>query len=180
MAQEHQHPVSKEAQARSIDALTQRNVETIAKMEKAAHQERTYGQMIADRFAATIGSWTFIIIQSILLGVWVILNVTQAMYHWDPYPFTLLNLALSFEAAFASPIIMMSQNRQGRLAELRNHLDLQINLLSEQENTETLRLLRQIGEKIGVELDQPLEAALEQRTKPDKILKDIEQSGIRP
>ena len=66
------------------------------------------GQRIADAVAATMGSWKFIIIQSTLLLAWVTLNVTAWQRHWDPYPFILLNLALSFQAAYAAPFIMMS------------------------------------------------------------------------
>ena len=61
------------------------------------------GQKVADAVAATIGSWPFIIIQSCLLAAWVTLNVIAWMRHWDPYPFILLNLALSFQAAYAGP-----------------------------------------------------------------------------
>jgi uncharacterized membrane protein len=60
-------------------------------------------------------------------------NITAYLRHWDPYPFVLLNLALSFPSAFAAPILMISQNRQAKLSERRNHLDLQINMLAEQE-----------------------------------------------
>src|SRR5664280_1557222 len=63
----------------------------------------TLGQRIADAVAATMGSWTFIIIQSVLLMVWIALNVTAYVQQWDPYPFILLNLALSFQAAYAAP-----------------------------------------------------------------------------
>ncbi len=70
----------------------------------------TPGQRIADTVAATMGSWRFIVIQSALLVVWVALNLTAYVRHWDPYPFILLNLALSFQAAYAAPFIMMSQN----------------------------------------------------------------------
>ena len=69
----------------------------------------TIGQRIADAVAATMGSWTFIIIQSFLLMFWIALNVTAYVQQWDPYPFILLNLALSFQAAYAAPFIMMSQ-----------------------------------------------------------------------
>ncbi len=72
----------------------------------------TPGQRVADLVASVMGSWSFIIIQSILLAIWVSLNVTSYFFHWDEYPFILLNLALSFQAAYAAPIIMMSQNRQ--------------------------------------------------------------------
>jgi len=71
----------------------------------------TVGQRIADTVAANMGSWRFIIVQSIILIIWIILNVTAYVYQWDPYPFILLNLALSFQAAYAAPFIMMSQNR---------------------------------------------------------------------
>jgi uncharacterized membrane protein len=59
-----------------------------------------------------MGSWNFIIIQSVFLVFWIALNVTAFVQQWDPYPFILLNLALSFQAAYAAPFIMMSQNRQ--------------------------------------------------------------------
>src|SRR4051812_20341274 len=72
----------------------------------------TPGARLADRVAETVGSWRFIIIQSVLLGVWIILNMVAVVNQWDPYPFILLNLVLSFQAAYAAPIIMMSQNRQ--------------------------------------------------------------------
>src|SRR5215813_10492295 len=134
--------------SRSTGNLAQRNVETIAKIEEASHHSRTVGERVADGFAVTVGSWKFIIGQSVLLGLWVCLNIVGWIRHWDPYPFILLNLALSFQAAYASPIIMMSQNRQARLSERRNRLDLQINLLSEQENTEMLRLLGRIAKHL--------------------------------
>ena len=66
---------------------------------------------LADKIAAFIGSWRFIIIQSTILTIWVILNVI-GLFHFDPYPFILLNLFLSFEAAYATPLILMSATRQ--------------------------------------------------------------------
>lgn len=72
----------------------------------------TYGERVADTVAATMGSWSFIIVQSVILTIWIVLNLIAWMRHWDPYPFILLNLALSFQAAYAAPFIMISQNRQ--------------------------------------------------------------------
>jgi uncharacterized membrane protein len=92
----------------------------------------TFGQRIADGVAATMGSWRFIIVQSVLLGIWIVLNVTELIFHaWDPYPFILLNLALSFQAAYAAPIIMMSQNRQSSKDRMQAELDLNTNLKAE-------------------------------------------------
>jgi uncharacterized membrane protein len=133
-----------------------------------------------------IGSWTFILSQAVLLLIWMILNLVAWIRHWDPYPFILLNLALSFQAAFAGPIIMMSQNRQSRFIERRNQLDLQINLLAEQENTEMLRLLRLLCAKAGVPRDELLNTELlSEETKPDALIAQItktavEQSPINP
>ena len=80
-----------------------------------------------------MGSWTFIIIQSVLLAIWIILNVTAFIKQWDPYPFILLNLALSFQAAYAAPVIMMSQNRQAALDRADAATDYQINAKAELE-----------------------------------------------
>ncbi len=78
-----------------------------------AYQERlSFGQRLADKVAHGMGSWKFIIWQSILVLLWMILNVVGFMRHWDVYPFILLNLLFSTQAAYAAPVIMMSQNRQ--------------------------------------------------------------------
>jgi uncharacterized membrane protein len=91
----------------------------------------TFGQRVADTVADTIGSWPFIITQSIILVIWIILNVTAWINHWDPYPFILLNLMLSFQAAYAGPVIMMSQNRQSSKDRLAAEIDHQVNTKAE-------------------------------------------------
>ena len=95
--------------------------------------ELTIGQKVADSVAAGMGSWKFIIIQSAALLVWIILNVTAYIAHWDPYPFILLNLALSFQAAYAAPFIMMAQNRQQDIDRKEAENDHQINVKAELE-----------------------------------------------
>jgi uncharacterized membrane protein len=99
----------------------------------SADVELTPGQRIADQVAATMGSWPFIITQSTILLGWIILNIVVWMNHWDPYPFILLNLALSFQAAYAAPFIMMSQNRQQNIDRLAAESDYQINVKAELE-----------------------------------------------
>ena len=99
----------------------------------AAQDQLTMGQKIADAVASNMGSWRFIIIQSGLLFVWVVLNITAFVFHWDPYPFILLNLALSFQAAYAAPFIMMSQNRQQDIDRLAAENDYQVNIKAELE-----------------------------------------------
>ena len=77
------------------------------------HREKsTSGQRVADKVAEVMGSWPFIIGQSVIILIWITLNFTAYVKSWDPYPFILLNLLFSTQAAYAAPIIMMSQNRQ--------------------------------------------------------------------
>jgi uncharacterized membrane protein len=86
------------------------------------------GDRLADSVANGMGSWRFIIVQSILVIVWMTLNLAGFCYHWDVYPFILLNLLFSTQAAYAAPIIMMSQNRQNERDRHHAHADYQTNL----------------------------------------------------
>ncbi len=70
-----------------------------------------FGQRAAEAMAHAVGSWGFLITQSCLLAGWIALNVLAYVRHWDPYPFILLNLALSFQAAFTGPILLIASNR---------------------------------------------------------------------
>jgi uncharacterized membrane protein len=106
--------------------------EAAASVANAAPQ-LTLGQRVADRVAATMGSWKFIIIQSAILVAWIVMNVVAYMRHWDPYPFILLNLALSFQAAYAAPFIMMAQNRQQEIDRQAAMNDYQVNIKAELE-----------------------------------------------
>ena len=83
------------------------------------HDEATLGERVADRFAGGIGSWWFLGIQSVLIAVWILLNVLMVIFHWDPYPFILLNLMFSIQAAFTGPVLLLSGNRQAQKDRLR-------------------------------------------------------------
>jgi uncharacterized membrane protein len=91
-------------------------------------QPPTFRERVADALAAQIGSWRFLVIQTIVLAGWITANVIGWMAEWDPYPFILLNLILSFQAAYTAPIIMMSQNRQAGIDRRRAIIDSEINL----------------------------------------------------
>lgn len=93
----------------------------------------TPGQRIADAVANNMGSWRFIIIQSCVIAVWVSLNIIGLIERWDPYPFILLNLGMSLQAAYAAPVIMMSQNRQNLKDRMAAEHDYEINLKAEEE-----------------------------------------------
>jgi uncharacterized membrane protein len=122
---------------------------------------RTPGQMIADKVAATMGSWPFIIIQSTILVGWITLNVTAFVNRWDPYPFILLNLALSFQAAYAAPFIMMSQNRQQQVDRIQAADDYRINIKAELEIELLHEKIDGLREKEVWALTQAVEALTE-------------------
>jgi uncharacterized membrane protein len=161
----------------------------VINVNEEADKKLTRGQIIADKVASTVGSWPFIIIQSFILAAWLVLNSLAWVYRWDPYPFILLNLALSFQAAYSAPFVMMSQNRQSekdRLTaqndyltdckgeeEVRNimeHLDhqdaviLQILQRMETQHKEVLshlsRLDPELARKLGVDIQQLSEEAI--------------------
>lgn len=88
------------------------------------HAPRHLGDTIADGVASSIGSWNFIIIQAVLMAAWIVLNTAGwFIWKWDLYPFVFLNLAMSAEAAFTAPIIMISQNRQASREKARDDLE---------------------------------------------------------
>ena len=113
------------------DAILRRMVSR--NVNEIEEEQMTLGQRVADKVADTIGSWRFIITQSIILTIWIILNVSAWINNWDPYPFILLNLMLSFQAAYAGPVIMMSQNRQSAKDRIAAEIDHQVNTKAEFE-----------------------------------------------
>lgn len=109
------------------------------------HRNNTFGQRAADRIATSMGSWPFVISQTVIIAFWIVLNVVGFVSHWDAYPFILLNLLFSTQAAYAAPIIMMSQNRQTQKDHLRDdHEAAEVEVLFQinQQQLEILHLLR--------------------------------------
>ena len=138
-----------------LEAAEERLLNELRSLRRAARKSHahgygydlTLGQRVADTVAATMGSWTFIVIQSAILLVWIVLNVTAFIEKWDPYPFILLNLALSFQAAYAAPFIMMSQNRQQDIDRKAAEHDYQVNIKAELEIELLHQKIDQLREK---------------------------------
>ena len=105
----------------------------IKNVNEVIKEQLTLGQKASDWIAAKVGSWNFIIGQSMLLTLWAVLNVTAWVRHWDPYPFILMNLVLSLQAAYTAPMIMMSQNRKADRDRIEAHVDYEVNLKAETE-----------------------------------------------
>lgn len=161
----------------SVVDLLKRNVEVVRKLEEAAKQERTTSERIARLVANFCGSMKFVWVHVIWFSAWIVFNVVPGVTHVDPFPFTFLTLIVSLEAIFLSTFILISQNHDTRISERRNHLDLQINLLSEQENTKMIMMLQAIARKVGAEIEQDQEMVLlAQETELEKVVEHIEQN----
>lgn len=120
-----------------------------------------FGSRLADAVAKDMGSWRFIILQTIMVILWMGLNLVGFFYHWDVYPFILLNLLFSTQAAYAAPIIMMSQNRQSERDRMQAQADYQTNIEAKQE----IEALTLILNKLDVEKLDKIIAMLEELKK---------------
>jgi uncharacterized membrane protein len=127
---------------RILRSMVSRNVNDIEE------EQMTLGQRVADKVADTIGSWRFIITQTVILTVWITLNALAQInkwgWAWDIYPFILLNLALSFQAAYSGPVIMMSQNRQSLKDRLAAEVDHDVNTKAEIEINNLIRRMNEL------------------------------------
>ena len=112
-------------------------------------KDATFGERVADAVAGFGGSWTFIIMFSILLAIYMTFDALLGRHAWDPYPYILLNLFLNMLAALQAPIIMMSQNRQDKKDRVRGELDYDVNRRAAVEIQGLARKLNLLGEKIG-------------------------------
>jgi uncharacterized membrane protein len=131
-----------------------RNVARIAKLESEQVNGRTVTERIAGAVTRAAGTAAFAIIHLVWFAAWIVINagLARGIAPFDPFPFSLLTMIVSLEAIFLSIWILISQNQMSRQADRREHLDLQINLLAEQESTATLRIVNRIAEHLGVDL----------------------------
>jgi uncharacterized membrane protein len=143
-----------------IHPLQTEEMRMLLRLREARRKHRTakpaeglsLGDRVSDGVASTVGSWRFIIVQSVILLIWMFLNVTAYVKQWDPYPFILLNLVLSFQAAYTAPVIMMSQNRQSNIDRISAQHDYDINIKSELEIELLHQKLDMLREKEFAEL----------------------------
>jgi len=164
----------------SFDEHIAKNVEAIIDLDKAAKTKRTRSELVADAIAQFCGSVTFVWANALFFLFWIAINTIPGIDHIDPFPFTFLTLVLSVEAIFLSTFILISQNLASRIAERRNHLDLQINLLSEQENTQMIALLEAIAEKVGADTSKVTNVeVLREEMEPERLAEEIEQREER-
>jgi uncharacterized membrane protein len=160
-------------------SLPSRNVRAIARLENEALHQRSVTDRLSDSITRFAGSSVFIILHIIWFTVWIILNLGRVpiIHPFDPYPFTFLTMVVSLEAIFLSIFVLISQNRMARQADRRAHLDLQINLLAEQENTMMLRMLERLCEKQGIKTESLKEEirSLFEKTDVHALMHELEK-----
>lgn len=135
-----------------LDRLATRR-QSIKSFRTRANRERTRAERYADKLIELVGSVPFLIFHVILFVVWLSLNarIIPGTETWDPFPFGLLTMVLTLEQSLLTIFIIISQNRASEIADLRNEIDLQVNVLAEEEISKALKLLRLIGEKLDID-----------------------------
>ena len=130
----------------------QEQIDLIAKHEQEFLAQRTSSEKLGDRMASFIGSLTYVAVHIILFSAWIVWNTFSiyALPHFNPPPFPILDVLFAFEAILVASFILMRQGRMSRRAERRDHLNLQIDLISEKEITKVLQLVRAMCSQMGL------------------------------
>jgi len=165
-----------ETPAVEIRGKTARNIESILKLEKDDQAELTGLHRLSHHVGWFVGTIYFLIAQCVFALVWVLLNAGpwQVGPAFDPYPFPLLSTVLAMEAVLLTSFVLIRQSAINRQSERRNHLDLQINLLAEEEVTYLLKLVRGIASKLDIDLQAgPQSEGLAKATPVESIARDL-------
>lgn len=161
-----------------VSKALERNIEVLEKLQRAADRNRTVQEKIADFITVWCGSMEFLYVHIAWFAAWILINTGNfpRVMPFDPFPFGLLTMIVSLEAIFLTNIVLISQNREAKMNSHKAALDLQIDLLSEYEVTQCLRLLRQVAEKLEIPLDDQKDLSeLCEDVAPEMVMKEIER-----
>jgi uncharacterized membrane protein len=160
--------------------LNHEQVPPVVNVNDVVDRKLTIGQKVADAVATSMGSWNFIIGQAVLMIIWISLNLVAWFHHFDVYPFVLLNLAMSAQAAFTAPVIMMSQNRQAQKDRLTAENDYKTDQRSEEQLFHVIAHLEH-QDALVLQIVQRLELQSQHLDKQDgailQIVQHIEQQN---
>jgi uncharacterized membrane protein len=159
--------------------IASRNISVISALEKEALESRTRGERAGDAIARHAGKIWFVVMHAVWFSLWIVWNgrAIPGVRAIDPFPFQFLTLITSLESIFLALFILMSQNRAGRQADVREHLHLQIDLLAEQEATKMLQMLQSLCRYHGLpEQSDPEVRELKDRTEPENLLRELREN----
>ena len=163
----------------SASRTVQDNIRAIITMQEKQDNDRTWSDRIGDMIGTFAGTVTFVLLHLVAFGAWAAANggVVPGVPAWDPYPFALLCMIVSMEGVLLSTFVLIKQNRMGVRSDRRNHLDLQINLLTEKEVTKVIQMLERISAHMGIE-DEVTDAEtkeLGRLTAVDELARELER-----
>jgi uncharacterized membrane protein len=153
------------------------NIAAVAKLEQEFLNQRSVTERMGDVIAGFAGSITFVILHLTWFTSWLLINTgnVPATRPFDPFPFVLLSVAVSCEAVLLSTLVLIKQNRMSRRADQRDHLNLQIGLLSEKEITTLLKLQRLMCDRMGIRTDDPEVVELAENTTVESVAKELDE-----
>ncbi len=171
------HPSEPSVQA--TVASTRKNIETVVRLEQGLMENRSLGERVSDVFTRFMGTMSFVVFHLLLFGFWFVVNLGWTpLKPFDPFPFGILTLIVSAEGVLLAIFVLVSQNRMSRQANQRAHLNLQIDLLSEQETTRLLQKVQSLVHHFGIE-ESSLSAEAEplsQETEVEALVHELQKS----
>ncbi len=153
-------------------------IELISRHEQEFLEQRTQAERVIDGIAGFVGSLPFVVVHVCMFAVWIVMNVLPGARHFDPKPFGLLQTVVAMEAILVSSFILMRQTRLGQRSDERDHMMLQILLLTEKELTALLGMDRQIASEMGLSkaANTPEVKDLSQETSIDDLAQTIKEN----
>jgi uncharacterized membrane protein len=171
------------SRGRAEESATERNIRKICALEAESLKSRSHLERIGDTIANQAGKPWCIVVHCLWFGVWIALNLQRSpsVKPFDPFPYPFLTMVVSLESIFLALFLLMSQNRSSGQAEQRAHLDLQINLLSEGENTKMLQMLQALCAHHGLAIarDRELEK-LAGQIDAAEVIAEIKKHTVEP
>jgi uncharacterized membrane protein len=152
------------------------NIHTIVELERRALRDTSWSDRVSDRISRFVGSLSFVLFQVAAFVTWAAWNGLAAEHlRFDPFPYGLLTLIVSLEGVLIGTFVLITQNRMSRQSDHRDHLDLQVDLLAEQEMTLVLRMLRRISDRLGIPHEDDDTARAEKLTKETNVYQLMER-----
>jgi len=157
-------------------AFVGENTEKLIAIENEALRFRTRKEAITDAIARFVGTISFVLVQTAVTACWAVVNagIIPIIKPFDPFPYPLLSATTSVEAVLIAAFVLMKQNRLGIIADRRDHVDLQVNLLTERRTTEIIRMLNRLSVHLGVEQpDHPDRQELERQVEVEHVIEEV-------
>ena len=151
------------------------NIHAIVEVERQAAQRASTGERIGQVISDAVGTLQFVILQSVLMAGWTLWNwLAPRPWRFDPYPYGLLTFIVSLEGVFIATFVLIAQNRLSRQSDERDHLNLQISMLAEQEMTLMLRMLRRVSERLEIAPESQEQARAEKLAEETNVYQLVE------